>query len=153
MTNNDVLRRLRYTFNYSDAEMMSFFELVDVTVSRSEVSDWLKSDDDDAFKVLEDRQLAAFLNGLIISHRGEKDGKAPVIETSLTNNDVLKKLKIAFQLQSDDILELFKLAGKTLSKHELSSFLRRPDHPKHKELMDQYLRNFLLGLQLKHKGG
>ncbi|MGX1025182.1 DUF1456 family protein [Psychroflexus sp. MBR-150] len=153
MTNNDVLRRLRYTFNYSDAEMISFFELVDVTVSRSDVSAWLKSDNDDGFAALNDRYLAAFLNGLIVSYRGEKDGKTPVIETSLTNNDVLKKLKIAYQLKSDEILELFKLAGKTLSKHELSSFLRRPDHPKYKELMDQYLRNFLLGLQLKYKGG
>jgi uncharacterized protein YehS (DUF1456 family) len=150
MTNNDVLRRLRYTFNYSDTEMISFFEKADVKVSRSEVSAWLKSDDDKDFVALKDRQLAAFLNGLIVKHRGEKDGSVPKIETILTNNDVLKKLKIAFQLKSDDILELFRLAGKTLSKHELSSFLRHQDHPKHKELMDQYLRNFLLGLQLKH---
>ncbi|QTY27138.1 DUF1456 family protein [Flavobacterium sp. CS20] len=153
MTNNDVLRRSHYTFNYSDAEMISFFELVDVTVSRSDVSAWLKSDNDNGFTALNDSYLAAFLNGLIVSLRGEKDGKAPVIETSLTNNDVLKKLKIAYQLQSDEILELFKLAGKSLSKPELSSFLRRSDHPKYKELMDQYLRNFLLGLQLKYKGG
>jgi uncharacterized protein YehS (DUF1456 family) len=151
MTNNDVIRRLRYTFDYTDAKMISFFELAGVEVSRSEVSDWLKGDDDEAFVAIEDRQLAAFLNGLIVSHRGEKDGKAPVIETSLSNNDVLKKLKIAYELKSEDILELFQLAGKTLSKHELSSFLRRPKQPKYKELMDQYLRNFLLGLQLKHK--
>ncbi len=153
MTNNDVLRRLRYTFNYSDTEMISFFELSDVKVSRTEVSAWLKSDDDEGFVSLDDRPLAAFLNGLIIANRGVKDGKAPVIETSLTHNDILKKLKIAFQFKSEDILEIFKLAGKTVSKHELSSFLRRPDHAKYNEMMDQYLRNFLLGLQLKHKGG
>jgi uncharacterized protein YehS (DUF1456 family) len=151
MTNNDVIRRLRYTYNYSDSEMISFFENIDVIVSRAEVSAWLKSDDDQDFVALNDRQLAAFLNGLIIAHRGKKDDKAPVVETSLTNNDILKKLKIAFQLKSEDVLELFQLAGKSVSKHELSSFLRRPDHPKYNELMDQYLRNFLLGLQLKHK--
>jgi uncharacterized protein YehS (DUF1456 family) len=151
MTNNDVLRRIRYTFDYSDTQMISFFEKIGVTVSRAEVSAWLKNDDDEGFIALDDRRLAAFLNGLIVAHRGEKDGKAPVIETTLTNNDVLKKLKIAYQLKSEDILELFKLAGKTVSKHELSSFLRRPDHAKYNELMDQYLRNFLLGLQLKRK--
>jgi uncharacterized protein YehS (DUF1456 family) len=131
--------------------MISFFELAGVEVSRSEVSDWLKSDDDLGFVSLNDQKLAVFLNGLIVSHRGKKDAKALVNETILTNNDVLKKLKIAFQLKSEDILELFQLAGKTLSKPELSSFLRRPTHPKYKELMDQYLRNFLLGLQLKHR--
>lgn len=151
MTNNDVLRRLRYTFEYTDSKMMSFFKLADVEVTRAEVSDWLKSDDDEAFVELEDHKLAAFLNGLIISHRGKKEGKTPENEKFLNNNDVLKKLKIAYELKSEEMIELFQLAGKKVSKHELSSFMRRPTQPQYRELMDQYLRNFLYGLQLRQK--
>lgn len=151
MTNNDVLRRLRYTFEYTDSKMMSFFKLADVEVTRAEVSDWLKSDEDEAFVELEDHKLAAFLNGLIVAHRGKQDGKNIENERFLNNNDVLKKLKIAYELKSEDIIELFQLAGKKVSKHELSSFMRRPTQPQYRELMDQYLRNFLYGLQLKQK--
>ena len=151
MTNNDVLRRLRYTFGFTDSKMISIFKLANVEVSRAEVSDWLKNDDDDAFVELEDKMLAVFLNGLIIDQRGKKDGPQPEPETFLNNNDVLKKLKIAFELKSEDIIELYNLAGKKVSKHELSAFLRRPTQPQYRELMDQYLRNFLYGLQLKYK--
>lgn len=152
MTNNDVLRRLRYTFEYNDSKMISFFKLAGLEVSRAEVSDWLKGDDDGDFVELEDQKLAAFLNGLIIAYRGKKDGQLPENETYLNNNDVLKKLKIAYKLKSEDIIELFQLAGKKVSKNEISSFLRRPTQPQYRELMDQYLRNVLYGLQLKEKG-
>jgi len=151
MTNNDVLRRLRYTFGYTDSKMISFFKLADVEVSRAEVSDWLKPDEDEAFVELEDKMLAVFLNGLIIEQRGKRKGPQPEPEMYLNNNDVLKKLKIAFELKSEDIIELYALTGKKVSKHELSSFLRRPTQPQYRELMDQYLRNFLYGLQLKYK--
>ncbi|WP_019038460.1 DUF1456 family protein [Psychroflexus tropicus] len=151
MTNNDVLRRLRYTFGYTDSKMISFFKLADVDVSRAEVSDWLKPDEDEAFVELEDKMLAVFLNGLIIDKRGKREEPQPETETYINNNDVLKKLKIAFELKSEDIIELYQLAGKKVSKHELSSFLRRPTQPQYRELMDQYLRNFLYGLQLKYK--
>lgn len=151
MTNNDVLRRLRYTFDFTDDKMISLFQEANTKVTRAELSNWLKSDDDKEFQKIGDTYLAAFLNGLIVSYRGKRNGKEPENEGTLTNNDVLKKLKIAYKLKSEDIIELYKLADKTVSQTELSSFLRRPSHPKYKELMDQYLRNFLLGLQLKYK--
>jgi len=151
MTNNDVLRRLRYTFGYTDSKMISFFKSAGVEVTRAEVSDWLKADEDESFVELEDKMLAVFLNGLIVDKRGKKEGPQPEPETFLNNNDVLKKLKIAFELKSEDIIELYQLAGKKVSKHELSAFLRRPTQPQYRELMDQYLRNFLYGLQLKYK--
>ena len=46
MTNNDVLRRIRYTFDFSDSEMISIFGLADLEVTREQVSDWLKKDDE-----------------------------------------------------------------------------------------------------------
>ena len=151
MTNNDILRRLRYTFGYNDSEMISIFKSANVEVNRAEVIGWLKPDEDEAFVELNDKTLAVFLNGLIIDKRGKKGDSQPEAENELNNNDVLKKLKIALELKSEDIIELFNLAGKKVSKHELSSFLRRSTQPQYRELMDQYLRNFLNGLQLKYK--
>ncbi|MBQ0740035.1 DUF1456 family protein, partial [Aquimarina celericrescens] len=107
--------------------------------------------EDESFVELEDKMLAVFLNGLIVDKRGKKEGSQPEPETFLNNNDVLKKLKIAFELKSEDIIELYQIAGKQVCKHELSAFLRRPTQPQYRELMDQYLRNFLYGLQLKYK--
>ncbi|MFN2261062.1 MAG: DUF1456 family protein [Psychroflexus sp.] len=151
MTTNDVLRRLRFILNYGDSQMMRVFLLAEKNITRAELSNWLKQEEDEDFKTLEDQDLAIFLNGLIIDKRGLRDGKVPEPEKFLNNNDVLKKLKIAFQLKTDDILEIFKSTGKQVSPHELSAFLRKPTQAQYRELMDQYLRNFLSGLQIRKK--
>ena len=80
MTNNDVFRRVRYIFDFGDAEVISIFALADLKVTREEISDWLKKDDDPAIKTLTDRQLATFLNGLINHKRGKKQGDQPAPE-------------------------------------------------------------------------
>lgn len=151
MTNNDILGRIRYLFNYNDQEVVDLFQLTETTVSEAEVINWLKKEDDPAFVELEDKELAAFLNGLIIQKRGKREGPPPEAEEELSNNMILKKLKIALSLKSDDILELFALEGKKVSKPELSSFLRSEDHNQYRPLLGQYLRNFLTALQKKSK--
>ena len=65
MTNNEILGRIRYTFNFSDSEMMALFGLADYPVTRGQVCDWLKKEDDPAFQKCSDTELAFFLNGLI----------------------------------------------------------------------------------------
>ena len=152
MTNNDVLRRIRYTLNFDDTKMIAIFALADLEVTRAEISDWLKKDDDPDFKSCKDVTLATFLNGLIIDKRGRKDGPQPVPETTLTNNIIFRKLKIALNLKSTDIIAMMQLAGYRLSSHELSSFMRRPGHRNYRECKDQVLRNFLKGLQLHLRG-
>ena len=83
MTNNDILRRIRYTFDYSDSKMIKIFALAESEVTRAEVSDWLKQDDDEAYVECSDTQLALFLNGLINEKRGKKEGAQPEPEKSL----------------------------------------------------------------------
>ncbi len=151
MTNNDIIRRVRYIFDYNDPKMISVFKHVDFTVSRAEVSSWLKKDDDPLLVEIGDKELASFLNGLIIERRGKRDGPVPVAEDPLTNNMILRKLRVALDLKSDDILDLFAAIDKKISKHELSSFFRNPDHKSYRPCMDQYLRNFLHALQTKYK--
>jgi uncharacterized protein YehS (DUF1456 family) len=120
-------------------------------VTRAQISDWLKKDDDPAFQELSDTQLAIFLNGLINHKRGKKEGPQPVPETRLTNNMIFMKLKIALNLKAEDVLEILALAGLRISKHELSAFFRKPDNKHYRECKDQILRNFLKGLQLKYR--
>ncbi|MBC76103.1 MAG: hypothetical protein CME64_08810 [Halobacteriovoraceae bacterium] len=149
--NNDVLRRLRYILNFADDEMIETFLLGGTEVSRSQVSSWLKKDDAPDFLKLEDRELAAFLNGLIIKKRGAKEGNTPEPESRLNNNIVLRKLMIAFSLRSDDVVTVLQLADFKMSKSEVGAFFRKPGHRNFRKCMDQVLRNFLHGLQVKLK--
>ena len=151
MTNNDILRRLRYIFDFNDSKMIAVFGLADRQVSGEQISGWLKNDDDPAYQACNDTQLAIFLNGLINDRRGKKEGAQPGPETRLNNNIILKKLKIALDLKAEDVLEILHLAGFQLSKHELSAFFRKPGHKHYRECKDQILRNFLKGMQLKYR--
>ena len=70
----------------------------------------------------------------------------------MTNNDILKKLRIALSLKDTDILECLKLEDFEMSKSELSALFRKEDHPNYKECGDQVLRKFLNGLIAKKRG-
>jgi len=152
MKNNDVLRRIRYVFDFDDSKMMMIFGLAGLEVTRAELSDWLKREDDTGYRKCSDLQLSSFLNGLIIEKRGKKDGPPPEPETLLNNNMVFRKLNIALNLQANDVLSLVNRGGLHISKHELSAFFRRPGHKHYRECKDQVMRNFLSGLQQKHRG-
>jgi uncharacterized protein YehS (DUF1456 family) len=151
MTKNDILRRIRYIYDFSDSKMISIFAQAEHKVTRAEISDWLKREEDPAYKVFYDDELAAFLNGLIIEMRGKKDGPIPKPEQKLTNNVILKKLQIALNLKGEEVLDVLALADLKVSKYELSAFFRKPDHKHYRPLRDQILRNFLNGMQLKYR--
>ena len=151
VTNNDVLRRIRYIFDFGDAKMIELFALANADVTREQVSNWLKSDDDPAFQVCSDIDLAIFLNGLINERRGKKEGAQPEPEQGLTNNIIFRKLKIALDLKAEDILEILELSDVHISKHELSALFRKWGHKHYRECKDQILRNFLNGMQLKYR--
>jgi uncharacterized protein YehS (DUF1456 family) len=151
MTQNDILRRIRYILDLDDSKMISIFSLADLEVTRAQISDWLKKEDDEAYQKLSDPELATFLNGLIVEKRGKKDGPQPAPEQKLTNNIIFMKLKIAFNLKAEDTLSLLALNDMTISKHELSAFFRKPGHKHFRACKDQVLRNFLKGLQLRFR--
>ena len=147
MTNNDILRRIRYVFDLKDSTMVDIFSLGGSDASTDQVVGWLKKDDDDAFLKLHDVELAAFLNGFINFKRGKREGEQPSPEKRLNNNMVFQKLRIALNLKAEDILQIFELAEFRLSSHELSAFFRKPGTKNYRECKDQVLRNFLLGVQ------
>ena len=151
MTNNDILRRIRYTFDFNDSKMIAIFGLADKKVTREQISNWLKKDDDPAYQKCSDIYLAIFLNGLIIDKRGKKKCAQPEPEQRLTNNIVFRKLRIALNLKAEDVLEIMNIVSFRISKHELSAFFRRSNHKHYRECKDQILRNFLKGVQLKYR--
>lgn len=135
-----------------DKEVIALFAQGDQRVTRAQVIAWLKKDDDPDYQRCSDPMFASFLNGLITQRRGDKKGPQPKPEISLNNNIVFRKLKIAFNLKTEDILAILSLADVNISKHELSAFFRRPDHRHYRDCKDQILRNFLTGLQIKYRG-
>jgi uncharacterized protein YehS (DUF1456 family) len=151
MINNDVLRRVRYALDLNDQTMIEIFALSDVKMSRDDLLKLLKKDNEADFVALKDKLLDQFLDGLIIYKRGKQESpdgqqKKPVVP--LTNNSILKKLRIALEFKEADMLNALKLADFELSKGELSAFFRQKGHKHYRECGDQVLRNFLQGLTI-----
>jgi len=150
VNNNDVMRRLRYTFNFNDKQMVSLFASAEVVVTREQISQWLKKDNDSDFVALFDTQLAIFLNGFINDKRGKKPGPQVAPEKRLTNNIILTKLKIALNLQAEELIVLLSEVGFRISKPELSAFSRKVGHQHYRECKDQVLRNLLQAIDKKY---
>ena len=71
---------------------------------------------------------------------------------ALTNNDILKKLRVALKMRDYDIVKILSLVDFKISKSELGAFFRSEDHPKYMDCQDQILRNFLNGLIIYKRG-
>ena len=150
MTNNDFLRRLRYALNIKDNVMVQIFKKGNIVLTREDVVDYLKKDIDEGFKKLNNNDLIAFLDGLIIQKRGKREDGTPVPQVKVTknnlNNILLRKLRIALSFKSYDMIKIFKLGGVEISEGELSALFRSEDHKNYKECGDKYIRVFLKGL-------
>ena len=151
MTNNDILRRLRYTFDLKDSYVKEIFAAADSAVTRDQVIAWMKKEEEEGYVAMVDEELATFLNGFINVKRGKREGEQPTPEKRLNNNLIFMKLRIALNLKAEDILDIMQLAEFSMSKHELSAFFRKPDNKHYRECMDQILRNFIMGLQKKYR--
>lgn len=143
MTNNDILRRLRYALRLSNARLTALFALGGHALSEADLDLFLRKDGDPQSVECPDVLLGSFLDGLIVSRRGP--GNEPP-DGELDNNAILRKLRIALELKDTDMLHILRSAGLTLSKSELAALFRRPDHRNFKPCGDQLLRKFLTGL-------
>lgn len=162
MNNNDILIRLRYALDIKDVEMLKIFELGGVSLTRDELRALLTKQEDDLDKdaTCDLHTLESFLNGLITFKRGKapaKNGVEPQPTFLMTtqgnvNNVLIKKVRIALTLTSDDILDILRLAGVYASNSELSAILRKEGHRNYQICGDRYARNFLKGLAIKYRG-
>ena len=150
MVNNYTLRSIRYMLSLSDAKMVEIAKLGGVEVEREEMVSWLKPEDDPDYKECSDYVMGHFLNGLIFFRRGKDDRfPTPEVESVMTNNIVMKKLRAAFALQDTDLIDIYASVDFRVSKPELSAIFRKPDHKNYRKCGDQLLRYFLKGLTLK----
>ena len=178
MDNNDILIRLRYALNLRDTEMVEIFKLGGTELTEEIVRKLLiksketyrynnEVDDHDEIEDKEDKEenikcknstLESFFNGFIIFKRGKQDAKPGQPERpGLKNNEnpnniLLKKLKIALSLTSEDMIDILKETGVIVTKGELGALLRKEGHKNYKECGDKYARNFLKGLAKKYRG-
>jgi uncharacterized protein YehS (DUF1456 family) len=147
MLNNDVLRSIRYMLDLTEPDLVQITKLGGFQVSLSDFGNFLRNDDEPEYLKCADHILAHFLDGLVIYRRGQEDAHPPMpLELPMTNNLVLKKLRVAFVLREDDILGIFNDVGFRIGRAELSAFFRRKEHQNYRECGDQVLRNFLKGL-------
>jgi len=154
MTNNDILRRVRYALDIPDVIMIKIFALADYKIDRAMVKALLKKEEEDGYMVCRDEVLADFLDGLIIQRRGKQDkqpGQAPTPGIQLNNNMILKKIRIALKLRDEDMLQTLRLAGLPVSKSELTALFRKKGHKHYQACGDQFLRNFLNGLTRRYR--
>jgi uncharacterized protein YehS (DUF1456 family) len=154
MNNNDVLIRLRYALNITDLKVIELFKTAGYSIDASALASILKKEGEEGYVECGDQLMSQFLEGLIASRRGKKEGPEPRRRREggrLTNNDILRGIRIALELKDEDIIAIMKLAGVDLSKSELSALFRKPGHPNYRPCGDQFLRNFLVGLTAKFR--
>jgi uncharacterized protein YehS (DUF1456 family) len=149
MTNNSILRRIRFIFEFSDTNIIEIFQLVKLSVSKSQVANWLRKEEHEGYEAISDELLAAFLNGFIVLKRGEKEGTTPPPEKKLTNNQIFRKMRIALNLKDEDIIQILSLVNMRMSAHEINAFFRNPSQRQYVQCNDQVLRNFFQGLELR----
>jgi len=172
MNNNDILIRLRYALDIKNTDMIEIFKLGGVDVTKDEVIKMLtKPNDgydyendndnfDEDYIYCDNFMLESFLNGLIIFKRGKQEPKPgqperppmSIKSNGSVNNVLLKKLKVALALTSEDMLDILEDAGVIVTKGELSAIFRKEGHKHYVECGDRYARNFLKGLAMKYRG-
>ncbi|MGL5053798.1 MAG: DUF1456 family protein [Cetobacterium sp.] len=157
MTNNDVLRRVRYALRINDKAMLEVFKLGGFELTLEELAPILSKPEVEGFKSCSNQHLVEFLNGLIIYKRGvQKNGPVREEETlpnnKNINNYILRKLRIALNFKSEDMIDAFKTGGVEMSESELSAIFRRPDHKNYREAGDKYVRVFISGITELFRG-
>jgi len=154
MTPNDIVRRIRYALNLNDPTMLEIFKQGGHAMDLAGLKNLLKKEDEAGYAACSDKVLGDFLDGLIVHRRGKKEagpGQVKQPDAQLTNNAILKKIRIALELKEDDMLDILKLGEVEISSSELSAFFRKKGHKNYKDCGDQFLRSFLKGLALRYR--
>lgn len=149
MDYNDIMRRFRYALNLQDRTMLDVFKLGEYPMDLPGLKNLLKKEDEEGFVLCSNKALSSFLDGFITFKRGKKENAGAQPKRTghqLTNNIILRKMRIGLELKESDMLDILKLGNITLSKSELSAFFRDKEHKNFKPCGDQVLRNFLNGL-------
>jgi len=143
---NEILYRIQKSLNLTMDEMIESYTLVKHKMDQSHLSSLLSKHQDKNYKLCTYEELGLFLDGLVILKRGPSPKKANDEVVELTNNLILKKLRIALELKEAETEIIFGLGEVELTKQELKSLFRKEDHKNFKACTDELLMSFLEGL-------
>ncbi|MEA3418284.1 MAG: DUF1456 family protein [Campylobacterota bacterium] len=147
MNTNDILFRIKTALSLDNKTMIKAYRLAGHEMRPERLDHLLKRRQDDGFELCSYEELGLFLDGLVILKRGpspKKSDSGEVIE--LTNNLILKKLRIALELKEPETEIIFGLGEAELSKQQLASLFRKEGHKNFKACSDELLMAFLDGL-------
>ncbi|MBN3265428.1 DUF1456 family protein [Pectobacterium brasiliense] len=154
MMNNDVLRSVRYMLNLNNDHLLKTLALVEMTVPPQQLASYVKKEGEEGYQPCPDIVMSYFLNGLILQKRGQDENQpAPQFERKMTNNIILKKLRVAFSLKTDDIQAILLAQNFRISVPEVTAMMRAPDHKNYRTCGDQVIRYFLKGLTARVRKG
>jgi len=147
ISTNEILFRIKKALTLSTEEMIEAYKLEGYTMETSHLESLLKRRLDDGFIIASYEDLGVFLDGFVALKRGPSPKKPNDDEAvELTNNLILKKLRIALELKEAETEIIFNLADVELSKQQLASLFRKKGHKNFKECSDELLMAFLDGL-------
>ena len=142
---NDILYRIQKALSLSEEEMLEVYALAEHKMDKKHLSALLSKHQDKAFKTCSYEELGVFLDGLVTLKRGPSPKKNEEA-VELTNNLILKKLRIALELKETETEIIFGLGEVSLTKQELKSLFRKEGHKNFKACSDELLMAFIEGL-------
>ena len=145
MENNEILNSLSDALSLTDERLVAIFELGGAALEAHDARALALDHDQDGAVVCSDQQLVRFLDGLIVEQRGPSRSKSVAAER-LTNNVVLKKLRVALMLEEDQMLRILAKGGHQMSNRALTTLFRKPGNKHYRTCGDDVLRSFLAGL-------
>ncbi len=151
MKNSYVLSRIKFAFQLDNEKILDVFALANNDISFKELQLLLDQAEDDNKKDCGANVLSDFLDGLITDRRGPSDSKKENKKKvqKITNNSVLKKLRIALDMKEEAMLAVFEMGEVELTAQELGSFFRKQGNKHYRACDDRLLDLFFDGLELK----
>ncbi len=147
MHHNEILRRLADALTLTEDRLAVIFALGGEAMTGADALARTRAPDAEGAVVCTSDQLGRFLDGFILDQRGPREsGGPPRAAVRLTNNAILKKLRIALTLKEDDMLRILDAGGSPTTRLALSPLFRKPGNKHYRVCSDEVLRSFLTGL-------
>lgn len=148
MNTNQIFQKIIQSIPLDTPQVKNLFALSGIELEDKDLANLLKAENQPGFEPMPHYVLALFLDKLIDMQRGPKSNADEPLNKhlKLTNNDLLKKLRVAFNLHEQDVRDALKLATIELTKSDLSALFRKPGNPHYKACDDELLLDFIEGL-------
>lgn len=154
MINNDVFRNISQLLEFNDSTLAEIFKLSGYQIDQATIAGFLKKADEAGYIDCNNSLMTYFLDGLITYRRGKTENnpaRQNPAQPLLSNNHILKKLRIAFDLKEDDLIELMAIANFDITRNEISALFRKEGHKHFRECSDDILMAFIHGLTFRKR--